>query len=158
MDTGITAADAERLLFQEARLLDAHDYAAWLTLWTLPARYWVPGADASVGPERSVSLIDDDRDALDDRVFRMEHAAAHAHRPRSTLSRIVSNVEVSPTASGADVTSAYVLVAHRRHEQMIFGAHVEHRLVRTIDGLRIAAKTVHLSALDDALRNLTFLP
>jgi benzoate/toluate 1,2-dioxygenase beta subunit len=44
----------------------------------------------------------------------------------------------------ARVASTLVLVEYRKERQRVWGALVEHRLRRTPDGLRIAAKRVDL--------------
>lgn len=153
-----TRRDVEDFLFLEARLLDARDFEAWLELWDDDACYWVPNGRPDVDPRRAISIVHDDRAGLADRVFRMLHPAAHAQDPPSSTARVVSNVEVAPADHSLTVHSAYVLVANRRGEQAVFGARVEHRLIRHEDGLRMAFKKVDLTAVDDALRNLTFLP
>ena len=47
-------------------------------------------------------------------------------------------------ASELRVGSTLILVEYRRERQRVWGAAVEHRLRRTGDGLRIAAKRIDL--------------
>jgi len=57
----------------------------------------------------------------------------------------VGNMQiVDADARGVHVSSSLVLVEYRRERQRVWGARVEHRLRRTGDGLRIAAKRIDL--------------
>ena len=49
--------EAMQLLAREARYLDAHDYEAWLSLFTLECIYWVPGTPQRGDPRRELGLV-----------------------------------------------------------------------------------------------------
>jgi hypothetical protein len=62
-------------------------------------------------------------------------------------------------AEGHDVRvgSTLVLVEYRRERQRVWGALVEHRLRRTAEGLRIAAKRVDLVNSEAELDGIVFI-
>lgn len=155
-----TRRAVESFVFREARLLDGHQYEDWLELWTDDARYWVPSNRGDIDPDHEVSIIYDDRQRLADRVFRMRHPAAHACNQLPRVTRVVSNLEIeaAPNTSVVVVHSAYVLVSNRPGEAGVFAGRVRHGLVGVDEGFRMATKKVVLTANDDALRNITFLP
>jgi ethylbenzene dioxygenase subunit beta len=153
-----TRHDVASFLALEAQLLDTRAFDEWLALWTPDARYRVPGGPAT-SEGRRIALIDDDRQVLEDRVFRMSHPASHVVDPPPTAVRLVGNVVVEPSDGVAlEARSAYVLVVNRLGEQATFAARQRHRLVERDGGLAIAVKQVELTCGEDALRNLTFLP
>src|SRR5271156_3346577 len=80
----------EAFLFREARLMDSHAYDEWLALWTEDARYWLPTDDAETAMR--ISLVNEDRAGLEDRVTRLKSGAHYAQDPRSRLSRVVANI------------------------------------------------------------------
>lgn len=75
--------EIEQFLFREAQLADAHAYDEWLALWTKELVYWVPIDQARPDPASAISLIYDDRERLEERLFRLGTNLAHAQRPRS---------------------------------------------------------------------------
>lgn len=87
------AEEVERFLYQEAEMLDAWRLDEWLTLFHAGSRYEVPSTDRPEGTaDNSQLLIADDYGRLQARAHRLESQNAHAERPRSRLSRQVTNV------------------------------------------------------------------
>jgi len=140
--------------------MDDHEYDKWLDMWADDATYWVPSNDEDGDPRQTVSVIYDDRERLEERVFRLTNPGAHSQDPPSRMRRVVSNVEIEwdgDSESDIRVHSAYVLVENRRAVQDVYAAKVEHLLAQSGGDLRIRTKKVVLTAIDDPLGNLTFL-
>ena len=138
-------SEIEQFLYHEAWLLDHGRLDEWLELFTEDATYWVPLQADQADPLTTSSIVYDDRRLLEVRVRQFQHPRAHARVPAPRTVHQVGNVRVVD-AEGHDVRvgSTLVLVEYRRERQRVWGALVEHRLRRTAEGLRIAAKRVDL--------------
>ena len=137
--------NAERFLFHEARLLDAGELEAWLELFTADATYWVPLERGQKDPMETSSLIYDDRTLLELRVKQVRHPRAHARLPLARTVHQVGNVVVlEESASETRVASALTVVEWRNEKQRVWGALVEHRLRRSGESWKIAAKRIDL--------------
>ena len=151
------AAEAERFLLHEARLLDEARFEDWLALFTEDAWYWVPSQPGQANPRETVSLVYDDRRLLETRVRRLRNPHIHAQQPPARASRIVANVtiEEEDTGSRAIVTrSKLLMVEYRRNRQRFFAATCLHRLVVRDGSFRIAWKRVDLIDCDAELEGL----
>lgn len=149
----------EQYLYREARLMDTHAYDAWLALWARTAHYWIPCNADDFDVARHVSLVNEDRIGLEDRIRRLQSGAHYAQDPPSRLSRVVSNVEIDQDTSPDElvVHSTFNLSAHRRGRLDVVAGRVVHRLVLEDGAVRIAAKKVVLVDNDDTIMNLTYL-
>jgi 3-phenylpropionate/cinnamic acid dioxygenase small subunit len=138
-------AELEEFLYQEAWLLDQGRFDEWLELYTDDATYWIPLQADQSDPLTTSSIVYDDRRLLEVRVRQFQHPRAHARVPAPRTVHQVGNVRVIES-DGRDVrvSSTLFLVEFRRERQRVWGALVEHRLRRTDQGLRIAAKRVDL--------------
>ena len=138
-------SEIEQFLFHEAWLLDQGRLDEWLGLFTDDATYWVPLQAKQADPLTTSSIVYDDRRLLEVRVRQFQHPRAHARVPAPRTVHQVGNVGVVEV-EGRDVRvgSTLVLVEYRRERQRVWAALVEHRLRRTAEGLRIAAKRVDL--------------
>ena len=138
-------SEIEQFLYHEAWLLDQGQLDEWLALYTDDATYWIPLEANQADPLTTSSIVYDDRRLLEVRVRQFQHPRAHARIPVPRTVHQVGNVRVIETG-GRDVRvgSTLVLVEYRRERQRLWGAIVEHRLRRTAEGLRIAAKRVDL--------------
>ena len=138
-------SEIEQFLYHEAWLLDQGQLDEWLALYTDDATYWIPLEAKQADPLTTSSIVYDDRRLLEVRVRQFRHPRAHARIPAPRTVHQVGNVRVIETG-GRDVRvgSTLVLVEYRRERQRLWGAIVEHRLRRTAEGLRIAAKRVDL--------------
>lgn len=151
--------DVELLLFREAELADNNDYQAWLGLWAPELLYCVPCNDDTITPASRIALIYDDRPKLEERIFRLGTRHAHSQRPRSRLTRVVSNIvlgEYDP-ATGGSVTARFVAAEVRRDRQTLWAGSTRHTLVRDGAGLKIREKFVYLVNNDAPMPNLTFV-
>jgi 3-phenylpropionate/cinnamic acid dioxygenase small subunit len=138
-------AEVEQFLYHEAWLLDHGRLDDWLALFTDDATYWIPLQANQADPLTTSSIAYDDRRLLEVRVRQFQHPRAHACVPPPRTVHQVGNVRVLE-AGGRDarVGSTLVLMEYRRERQRLWGALVEHRLRRTDQGWRIAAKRVDL--------------
>ena len=148
-----------QFLYREARLMDSHAYAEWLSLWACSAHYWIPCNADDVDVSRHVSLVNEDRVGLEDRIRRLQSGAHYAQDPPSRLSRVVSNVELDTGSAPAElvVHSTFNLSAHRKGRMDVVAGRVTHRLVLEDGEVRIAEKKVILVDNDDTIMNLTYL-
>jgi 3-phenylpropionate/cinnamic acid dioxygenase small subunit len=149
--------EVEAFLYREARLMDSHAYDEWLGLWSLDARYSIP-IDDSDAPMR-VSLVNEDRAGLEDRVTRLKSGAHYAQDPKSRLSRVVSNIEIEADDGYGELTahSTFNITASRKGRVDIFAGRALHRLRRHRDLFQISYKRVLLVNCEEVINNLTFL-
>jgi 3-phenylpropionate/cinnamic acid dioxygenase small subunit len=139
--------------------MDSHAYDEWLALWARAAHYWIPCNADDLDVKRHVSLVNEDRMGLEDRVRRLKSGAHYAQDPKSRLSRVVSNIELDSAEEGEGlvVHSTFNLSAHRRGRIDVVAGRVRHALI-VEDGVpRIAEKKVVLVDNDDKIMNLTYL-
>lgn len=154
----LSRQNAEEILFEEARILDDRRYDEWLTMLTDDAIYWVPCNGEGIDPNREISLVYDDHARLRDRIDRLNSGVAHAQSPPSKTCRLISNVQIQPTSTGAAaITSAFMLYELRQSRQRIFAGHYVHRLRLESDGWKIAWKKAVLVNNDEVIDNLTFI-
>src|SRR5215475_3883854 len=138
-------AEVEELLFREAALLDRGRLDEWLELYTDDGTYWIPLQADQADPLTASSIVYDDRRLLEIRVRQFQHPRAHARMPAPRTVHQISNVHVREAdRDELRVGSTLVLLEYRQERQRVWGALVEHRLRRTRDGLRIAAKRIDL--------------
>jgi 3-phenylpropionate/cinnamic acid dioxygenase small subunit len=150
--------EIEQFLFREAYLLDHQRFDEWLALFTGDATYWVPLEQDQTDPLDTLSILYDDRTLLELRVKQYRDARAHARVPLARTAHQVSNVLLlESTIDELRVGSTLMVVEYRQERQRVFGASVEHRLRRTPDGLRIAAKRVDLVNSESELDGIAFL-
>ena len=140
-------ADAEALLYEEARLLDAGRYSDWLGLYAAEATYWIPswksGSETVGDPKRELSYVHLSRDSIRDYTVRMESGMAYATQPVLRTTRVIGNVLLDGEQDGV-VRSKWIMHVHRAHASEVFSGDCEHRVVREDGKLRIAAKKVVL--------------
>jgi 3-phenylpropionate/cinnamic acid dioxygenase small subunit len=165
----LTRAEAEDLLYREARLLDTVQLEEWLTLFTEDGMYWLPIEDADDPADAvgSVSIVYDDRARREERVYRTLHTPVLDQNPRSRTMHMVGNVEVLGPDDRGDVRVLCNQVigeirsgGHRQvglNTTRWFGARCEFRLRPGRDGWRISLKKTVLIDSDQPLYNLTFL-
>ena len=147
----------ERFLYREARLMDAHAYDEWLTLWDEDATYWVPCNADDIDPTQNVSIIYDRRGQLRARIQRLKETSwLREQAPR--LKRLVSNIEVETNGdSEILVNSSFILTELHHHQQYLWAGSTIHKFVPNGDGFRIKSNKVLLLNNNEALPNLMFL-
>lgn len=166
MTRAISRAEAEELLFREARLLDAMQLREWLALYTPDGLYWIP-IDETQPTRRTASLVYDDAARREERVYHLQQLPFPAQNPRSRTVHLVSNVEVlGVDEQGATrVHSSQVIYETRTGDYTQIGlgeisvavARVEYLLVRAEGGIRIRLKKILLINREMPQGNLTFM-
>lgn len=154
----VTRQQIENFLYREARLMDEHAYDAWFALWADEALYWIPSNDDDIDPRRHVSIVYEDKKHLEDRIIRLKSGAAYAQDPKSRLSRVIANVEVTEETNGEiTVYSTFNLTALRRSHMDTFAGRTIHKLRPEGESFKITYKKVMLLNNDEVINNLTFL-
>ena len=148
---------SERLVEQEADLLDEARFREWLELFSADATYWVPLSENQASPSE-LNIILDDRRRMEQRIQRLEGGHAYAQSPRSRTVRLVANIHATP--EGADlavVRSKFTLLEVRYGQQTVYGGRYTHRIMRRDGRLYIQSKRVDLVNSEARLGNLSFL-
>ncbi|MEX0405296.1 aromatic-ring-hydroxylating dioxygenase subunit beta [Aquibium sp. LZ166] len=148
----------ESFVYREARLMDNHQYDEWFKLWTEDALYWLPCNEEDLDIHKSVSLIYENLEKIEERILRLKGKFAHAQSPKSRLMRIVSNIEIESVSDSEIIgTSCFVLGDVRLDRQNVWFGRNHHTLIRTEDGLKMRKKKVFILNNDSPMANLTFL-
>jgi 3-phenylpropionate/cinnamic acid dioxygenase small subunit len=154
----ISEADIHQMLYREARLMDEHRYRDWLALWSSDAIYWVPSNGVGETPDDEVAIIYDDYHRLKDRIARLDSGSVMVQSPKSSMRRVVSNIEITPEgASDVTVLSNFVLVEARSGQQFLWAGQSTHKLREMNGTLQIRFKKVVLVNNDQELPPLQFL-
>jgi len=120
--------EIEQFYYQEAELLDAHQYEAWLRLFSDDTRYRMPSRANRLmrdkgkedSEEGEVSLFDDDRTTLGWRVKQLAELTHWAENPRSRTRHLITNVRVSGSAADEEcrVRSNFICYRNRLQDEV----------------------------------------
>jgi p-cumate 2,3-dioxygenase beta subunit len=141
-------AEYEDFLYHEAALLDEWRLDEWFALFDAGAIYEVPTAssDENVRSDAALFYISDDHARLHHRVERLKKTGAHSEWPRSTGTRLISNVRILGTDSqGVRVACSFVTYRAKNDITDAFFGHQRYRLRKVNGVLRIAEKRVLLA-------------
>ena len=159
--------EIEQFLYREARLLDERRFQAWLELFTDDVRYWMPvrstryprrsKAIAILDPDRyeeeelstesDLAIFDESKETLCRRVARLDTGMAWAEDPPSRTRHTVSNVEVEPGETEAElrVYSNFIVYRSRGETEQDFYVGARRDTLRNVDGAwKIARRTIIL--------------
>ena len=165
--------EVEEFLYNEAELLDARRFDAWLALFTDDVRYWmpmrrnVPHDDAEREFTREgfdVNWFDEGKDTLGRRVAQIQTGIHWAEEPPSRICHMVSNVQLlhaSPAGSAtpSEVTARCRFLVYRNRVETETDLLVGKRedVLRRVDGVwKIARRMVVLDQNVLLAKNLTF--
>lgn len=161
MPAGITVdryLAVQLFLYHEAHLMDENRYSDWLNLFALDARYWIPSNEEDPDPDAHVSILNLDRSGLEAYVGRLEDGKAFAQNPKSRLSRLISNVQVTGFEGDNVQASARFLVTEvRNHAKRVHAGRSDYELMESADGMRISTKKVTLVDINEAQESISFL-
>ena len=150
--------DVTQFLYREARLQDEHRYDDWEALWTDDAIYWVPANGSDIDPDKQMSIIYDNRSRISVRIKQFHTGKRHSQEPRSSLGRVVSNIElVEQDGDEVTVCSNAMIFESNMRGETVWATRNEFRLRRTRDGWRMVRKKVVLVNNDKPLFTLSFL-
>jgi 3-phenylpropionate/cinnamic acid dioxygenase small subunit len=159
--------EVEQFLYREARLLDERRFQAWLDLFTADVRYWMPVRstryprrsraiailnparyeEEELGKESDLAIFDETKETLCRRVARLDTGMAWAEDPPSRTRHIVSNVEVEPADTEAEihVFSNFVVYRNRGETEQDFYVGGRRDTLRDVAGAwKIARRTIVL--------------
>ncbi|WP_413810706.1 aromatic-ring-hydroxylating dioxygenase subunit beta [Streptomyces sp. OE57] len=151
-------APALELIWREAHLLDRKEYAEWDRLWAPGGLYVIPIDRETEDFASTLNMVYDDDRMRRMRIERLTSgysiSAAAAARTVRTLSRFVV---LHGDDQSVRLSSAQVLVGHRREQTFVLGADVTHRV--RLDGPEplIEEKVVRLINSEDAVNASGFL-
>ncbi|HEY1703848.1 MAG TPA: aromatic-ring-hydroxylating dioxygenase subunit beta [Trebonia sp.] len=155
-EAGTVDPDLVAFIYTEARLADEARYSDWESLWDDDALYWVP-MSPDADPATKVSYIYDNRTRIRSRIAQLNTGVRHSQTPPSVLRRTISNFEVTGTTDDTvTVASNFVLIEYRFDTAIWAGRYV-HTIRRGPDGLKLAAKTVHLVNAGGPIPTMAFL-
>jgi 3-phenylpropionate/cinnamic acid dioxygenase small subunit len=148
--------EVEQFLYREARLLDERRFHQWLQLFTDDVRYFMAGrsnrypksskaiaildpgryVETDVTGEDELALFDEDKTTLAARVARLDTGMAWAEDPPSRTRHMISNVEVEPGESGAEVNVYSNFLVYRSRAETEEDLYVGTRrdVLRRVDG------------------------
>jgi 3-phenylpropionate/cinnamic acid dioxygenase small subunit len=148
----------EDFLLHEAHLLDDRRFEEWMALFTADGFYWAPASLGQADPLNEVSLIYDDRAAMETRIRRLRHPRIHSQTPPSRTARLVANafIEDASAEGGAlTVRSKFIIYEYRpsipEALERVFGGTYRHRLVTADGSFKIAWKKAMLANCDARL-------
>jgi len=146
----------ELFLFDEAKLLDAGQFEAWLKLYEPQGIYWIPSKPGQTDPLNVASIIYEDHAILSIRVQRLLEARALVLTPMPHTTHLVSNIEVEQTGEAAfTACAAFISVEFQAEKQKMYSGRQTHRLVSAGESFRIASKRVDLLNCDGILAPMT---
>lgn len=146
LSLSITQAEVERLLVQEAEILDDWRLAEWPGLYTQNAVYEVtgPGANNPVhaAPEDGLNfLIADKRDRIEARAARLMKEKTHCEYPHSKTRHMVSNFRVAVQPDGSVRAKAnFTVWRTKENKTTCYMGEYHYQLVRQSTRLLIMAK------------------
>lgn len=155
----IELSEVEQFLYAEARFADDRRYDEWEALWADEALYWVPAGPESVtNPDKSISIIYDNRSRIALRVAQLKTGKRHSQDPASNVVHLICNVEITGRDEhGVETRAAFVAVESRIRGLTTWAGSVRHRLT-TVDGrLRMSRKTVLLVNREHPVPTMSFL-
>lgn len=144
-----TRLEVEDFISEEAAHLDAWDLNGWTGLFTKDCVYEVTPTGAAnpfaLDPARTMFLIADDRERLEQRVIRLNKTGAHVEYPRSLTRHLYTNVRILSDSGTEIVATANCLVFRTKNRvTTYYPGTIRYVLVRDGDSLLIRAKRVAL--------------
>jgi 3-phenylpropionate/cinnamic acid dioxygenase small subunit len=150
-------------LYAEARCADESRYDDWLGLVDDEEMlYWVPIAHAHPDPDRTASLIADNRKRLGSRIAQLKTGRRLAQQPASPMRRHLSNIELDRISEReVRVCCNFVIHEYRaqsEHRLHLWAGRYEYRLRDSgKDGLRMYYKRADLVDAAAPIPSLAFL-
>ena len=148
----ITRQEIEDFLYHEAELLDDWKMKEWAALFSSKGTYVIPpigNPDADF--KKSLFLVHDDRDRLEQRALRLLKKEAHVEYPHSTTLHNVNNVRiVSNEEDEVKVKCNFATYRTKRETLDCYVGVNEYTLVKENGELKIQDKKVVLKL--DSLR------
>jgi 3-phenylpropionate/cinnamic acid dioxygenase small subunit len=159
--------EVEQFLYREARLLDSRRFREWLELFADDIRYWMVSrtnrypkhskaisildparyVEDDITAEDELAILDEDKETLAARIARLDTGMAWAEDPPSRTRHMISNIEVEPGETDAEVKVYSNFIVYRSRaaseEDFYVGARQD-LLRRDRDGWKIAYRKLIL--------------
>lgn len=146
-----------RVLYLEARLIDAERLEDWLALYTEDCVYWLPNDVDGRDPRLTVTWEMNDRRRLEERVERLGTGRAYSQAPPTRTTHLYTNIEaMSAGESEAHVLCQFLIQTNlvgRVSQRAGWNGYV---LRRTAEGWRIVVKCISLYDADLPQNNNSF--
>lgn len=163
--TVVRQHEVEQFLYDEAAVLDAHDYEAWLELFTDDAHYFMPirrtrmarDLEREFTQPHEMAWFNDTKLQLAGRVAKLATGRSWAEDPPSRTRHLITNVRiVGDDSHELTVHSNFHLYRTRlKSEEDSWIGSRQDVLRRTDGGLRIAKRTIYLEQTVLLSRNLS---
>jgi 3-phenylpropionate/cinnamic acid dioxygenase small subunit len=155
----ITLAEAQDFIFTEARLADDHRYDDWEALWADNGVYWVPAAGKSLeDPDSNISVIYDNRSRIALRVAQLKTGKRHSQDPASSITRVISNIQLlREDPDSVETRASFIAVESRTRGLTTWAGTIRHTLTRPGGAIRMSRKVVLLVNRDQPMPTLAFL-
>ncbi|CAM4057817.1 aromatic-ring-hydroxylating dioxygenase subunit beta [Vreelandella rituensis] len=156
-DTDNQLWQVTQFLWNEAALLDARQYDAWLDLWQPEGLYIIPIEDAEDYAEVLNLCYDDDK-MRRDRIKRFQEGFSISSAPAAVTVRTLSRFVIDVVDGDSVVVSCgQHLVEDKFGRQRLWAANVRYTLQSTDSGFKIQEKVVRLLNSDGVLNSFSYL-
>ena len=144
-----------QFLYDEAALLDAHDWDGWGRLFLPEGTYWVPATRDQTDSLHHISLVNDNALLREVRLGRLKNGDATSLQGKLNSSHLVSNIRVTAAddlRGQYTLRSCFVVAQFASWGTSTFHGGYTHELHRDADGaFRISLKRVDLVNVDGPL-------
>jgi 3-phenylpropionate/cinnamic acid dioxygenase small subunit len=150
--------EVTQFIYREARLQDEHKYREWESLWADDGVYWIPANGENTDPDQQMSIVFDNRSRISVRVNQLCTGKRHTQNPRSSIRRLVSNIEIlAEKEDGIEITANAMVFETTRRGDTVWASRNLYRLRRKNDEFEMVLKKVVLVNNDSGLYTLSFL-
>lgn len=157
IDTKALLADVTEFLWQEADMLDAKNYGAWLDLWTQDGIYILPMGDGE-DYKNQLNLCYDDDKMRRMRVDRFNRGFSISSAPAADTVRTVSRIVIESAEDDTiKVRAAEHLIENKFGRQRVWAANLFYTLRKTEDGFKLDRKIAKLLNSDGMLNSFSYL-
>lgn len=148
-------------VYEEARLLDAKEYDAWIALFSDDAHYWIPLSPAQTDPLGEQSIAYENKLLLNIRLERLRGPRTYSHQIPVASQHVLQAPRVTQlddVANQYETHAPFVYVEARADEQIVLAGTIRHRLRSENGALRIVEKRIDLLNAGAALPTLFLIP
>lgn len=136
----------QTLLFRQAAMLDAKNWADWMDLFSDDGVYWMPATPEQTDWASQPSIFAEDRLLMEVRAGRLQHPNAWSQAANWSTNHIVGNVMIEHAqANAVEVYSRFHMLELRRDNVRHFAGSYRHSLVRVGADWKIKLQRVDMS-------------
>jgi 3-phenylpropionate/cinnamic acid dioxygenase small subunit len=136
----------QTLLFRQAAMLDAKNWADWMDLFSDDGVYWMPATPEQTDWASQPSIFAEDRLLMEVRAGRLQHPNAWSQAANWSTNHIVGNVMIEHAQADAlEVYSRFHMLELRRDNVRHFAGSYRHSLVRVGADWKIKLQRVDMS-------------